>query len=330
MAGLKICVAGVGALGGTLAAMLARTEASLSVVARGATLQALHENGLVLDDGQDRSICHPIADTRAPDCHQDVILLAGKSHQLSQLAETVRRAVGRQTLVIPVVNGLPWWMATDPNGAFEAAAPVLDPDGRLSDLFSRSCLVGAVAYAMTEQTAPGVVSSARAPMLVLGMVDGMPDDRLSHVLHVLQQAGITARSSPQIRCDIWNKIAANLATNPLSVVCEASLSTLAGAVSTEAVIADILKETLAVGTACGLSNLHDVDEIRDTIAKAGPHRTSMLQDYCAGRILELDAIGWTIAKIGQAHDVPMPVTSTVLELATFKAAQRVQAQGIRS
>lgn len=330
MAGLKICVAGIGALGGTLAAMLARTETTLSVVTRGATLQALREKGLFLDDGQGGSICQPIADTRAPDCHQDVILLVGKSYQLPDLAETVRHAVGPQTLVVPVVNGLPWWMATDPGGTFGAASHLLDPDGRLSGMFPRSCLVGAVAYAMTEQKAPGVVYSARAPMLLLGMIEGLPDARLHHALPVLEQAGIAVRTSTRIRCDIWNKIAANLATNPLSVVCEVVLSALAGSASTDAVIGSILKETLAAGTACGLSSLHDVNAIRGTIAKAGQHRTSMLQDYHAGRALELNAIGWAITEIGHTHDVPMPVTSTVLELAAFKAAQRIQAQGIRS
>lgn len=321
----KICVAGIGALGGTLAAMLSTLDIDLSVVARGKTLEVLRADGLVLLDEHGTQTCHPVADIRAPDCTQDIIILVGKSYQLADLAQTVKHAIGVQTLVVPVVNGLPWWMAAERDGVFQAASQILDPDGRLAKTISSSNLVGAVAYAMTEQKRPGIVQSARSPTLVLGHINRtQPDRRLQRLAALFTESGVGVRLSSELQCDIWNKIAANLATNPLSVLCEATLSEMAKSPRIAAVIQVVLEEVLATGKACGLSSLQSIEQIQDTIFQAGPHQTSMLQDFLAGRTLELAAIGEAITKVAQDLNAPMPVTSAILKIVEFKAVHRIQ------
>ncbi|WP_367161137.1 ketopantoate reductase C-terminal domain-containing protein (plasmid) [Kozakia baliensis] len=322
MAGARICVAGVGALGGTIAAMLARCDVDLSVVARGETLRAICEDGLVLEDAEGLHRCTPKADIVAPRHVQDVIVLAGKAYQLPGLAHAVAHAIGPETLIIPVVNGLPWWLAGLP-GPMQAAHDLLDRDSILAATFPAQTLVGAVAYALTSRMGAARVRSERQPMLVLGPAGSDAQVRLPWVVALFRAAGMKVLPSEDIRCDVWNKMAANLATNPLSVVCEASLSDMATTGETASVIRAVLAETLAVGRACGLASLQDVDHIMNLVAAGGKHETSMLQDYRAGRILELAAIGNTVMEIGKAHGVPVPVTSAIVGLAAFKAARRI-------
>ncbi|GBR03236.1 hypothetical protein AA0522_1728 [Gluconacetobacter liquefaciens NRIC 0522] len=118
-----ICIAGVGAIGGTLAACLARGGASVSLIARGETLSRLRTHGLTVTEGETTFTCHPAAAERAPG-PMDVLFLAVKSHQLPSLLPAVLPAVGPDTLIVPVINGIPWWMAADDAPpAFRTLAP---------------------------------------------------------------------------------------------------------------------------------------------------------------------------------------------------------------
>nr|WP_244960027.1 2-dehydropantoate 2-reductase [Gluconacetobacter azotocaptans] len=330
MPGLKICVAGVGAMGGMLAGMLARTDVDLSLVARGETLRTLREKGLTVHDGQSARIVRCAANTRAPDTVQDVVILAAKSQQLPALAACVSHAVGPQTLVVPVVNGLPWWMTLPTGSPCGAARACVDPGGELARAFPPARVVGCVAYAFASLDAPAVVRSAKAPTLVLGRVQGgnADDPEVAALVQVLDAAGVVITRSPDIRCDVWAKLAVNLATNPLSVVCEETLGGLVAAPPTRQVVRDMLEEAVTIGRACGFGPLRSVDEQLGSIAVADGHRTSMLQDYQAGRALELDAIGYAVMRVGAVCGVAMPVTATILRLADFKAA-RPDRQGNR-
>lgn len=320
MTGLRICVAGAGALGGTLATLLAGSGTELSVIARGETLSRIRTHGLVLHDGQKTITAHARADIRAPEAPQDIILLAAKSQQLPALAHNIAHAIGPETVVIPVVNGVPWWLATDPAGPFHTTIAWLDPAGTLRRLIPFRTLVGCVAYAFATTDGPAQYRSARPPQLVLGAADrtnGPSGSRLTALADTLTAADITTRISPDIRRDVWTKLAANLATNPLSVIGDATLAELGAAETTRTVMRDILNEVIAVGEACGIAPLRTAAQLLDTIASSGDHRTSMLQDYRAGRSPELTAIGDVLLSLGAAHHVPVPVSATLVRLTRF-------------
>ncbi|WP_342629737.1 2-dehydropantoate 2-reductase [Nguyenibacter vanlangensis] len=320
----KICVAGVGALGGGLAVRLARTDACLSVVARGETLRRIQADGLVLDDAEGTFRTHPAADCRAPNEPQDVIILAAKSHQLPSLAEAVAHAVGPQTTIIPVINGIPWWLTVGAGSPLAPARDLLDPDGILAQFFPVSQVVGCVAYAFASVVAPGHVRAQRAPLLLLGDPGRHPaiPQRVLDAVTVFRDSGIGTRLCPDIAGEIWSKLAANLATNPLSVVCEATMTDLAADGGTCALIRDMLHEVMAVGAAYGITPKQDVDAFLQVIVGAGSHRTSMLQDYDAGRSLELPAIGDALLALGAARSIPTPMATALVRLAAFKAARK--------
>lgn len=317
-----ICIAGVGAIGGTLAACLARGGASVSLIARGETLSRLRTHGLTVTEGETTFTCHPAAAERAPG-PMDVLFLAVKSHQLPSLLPAVLPAVGPDTLIVPVINGIPWWMAADDAPpAFRTLAPLLDPTGQLAAHLPARQVAGCVAYAFCASEAPGQIRSLRPMRLVLGRAapdaPGPARDRLTHLAGLLNACGIDAPVTDAIHAEIWTKLAANVASNPLSVITGATLEAMATDPATRAIIRASLDEAIATGAACGISTLKPAEAICAMMAAAGPHETSMLQDFRAGRTLETVAIGDALVALARALGVPTPIIDTLLGLVAFQ------------
>ncbi|MFT8674992.1 MAG: 2-dehydropantoate 2-reductase [Acetobacter sp.] len=364
----RVCVAGIGAVGGTVAAMLARAGADVALVARGATLAALQSGGLTLHDGAGAFTCRPRAAAQASGPACDLVILAVKSHQLGAVLPAVAPVIGPDTLVLPIVNGVPWWMTARP-GAYTpgpdtpsldassleepcldtpasgtpipvgrqgrdgslhdgshqscgAAAPVVDPGGVLARGVALRAVLGCVAYVFSTMPEPGVAVCARQPRLVLGAAvpGGVAAPAMAAVLDVLLRAGIAVEHSADIYSAAWDKLVANLATNPLSVVCEASLGQLGTQEQTRALIEAVAREGLQVGAACGLHGTLGPEKLLDMVAAAGGHETSMLQDYRGGRPLELAAIGDAVIALADVYGIAVPVTRTLVRLARFKSA----------
>jgi len=315
----KICVAGAGAIGGLLAAMFVHGGADVSIVARGETLRSIRANGLTLDDGTTTRTVQVAADTRAPDAAQDLIVLAGKSFQLPGLMETVAHAIGPDTIVLPVVNGVPWWMALGADSPFAAVCDLLDPAGILARLCPHTAIVGAVAYAFADVQAPGHVRSRRPPLLVVGdpgfAMDGPA--RVARVMDWFAAAGVMTRGQAPIRDEIWAKLVLNLATNPLSVVTRADLATMGMDRFLAPLVADLLSEAIAVGRALDIAPLKTVEEHLSTITQGGPHMTSMFQDFEGSRPLELAAIAQAVVASGTAAGIETPCATAVFRITAY-------------
>src|SRR4029077_10856227 len=137
---LKICVVGAGAIGGFLGTRLALDRGNqVSALARGATLVALRDHGWRLQESG-QTLQAPVAlaadEPRALGV-QDLVIIAVKSPALRGLAPTLAPLFGPGTVILPAMNGVPWWFgagvdaigtrpleSVDPAGAIAAALPV--------------------------------------------------------------------------------------------------------------------------------------------------------------------------------------------------------------
>ncbi|WP_010100187.1 2-dehydropantoate 2-reductase N-terminal domain-containing protein, partial [Burkholderia ubonensis] len=136
---VRAAVVGVGAIGGLLAAALARAGMRVSAYARGATLDALKTRGVrVLDEtGAMSSVPIDASDDTAALGVQDYVVIALKAQALPDLAARLAPLVGPRTVIVAAMNGLPWWFthglagpldgvpleAVDPGGVVSAALP---------------------------------------------------------------------------------------------------------------------------------------------------------------------------------------------------------------
>ena len=120
---MKICViGGGGAIGGYLAAKLARAGNDVTVVARGATLNAIQQFGLMLHmDDEPRPIIAKVkaverlSEVETP----DVVILAVKAHQVGPVVDDLAKIMGPDTVLIPMQNGIPWWYFQSLPGQYE-------------------------------------------------------------------------------------------------------------------------------------------------------------------------------------------------------------------
>ena len=111
---MKVCIYGAGAIGGWMGSGLARAGCSVSVVARGATLDALQLHGLRLNQGG-RITSHAVASTDTPAelGVEDLIVLAVKAPSLPEVARQIAPLLGPATVVLTAMNGVPWWFLQD-------------------------------------------------------------------------------------------------------------------------------------------------------------------------------------------------------------------------
>ncbi|MFP6847756.1 MAG: 2-dehydropantoate 2-reductase [Pseudomonas sp.] len=319
----RLCIVGAGAIGCTLAARLAVAGQSVSMLARGNTLAALCENGVHLTDLDGE---HHARVNASDDCNtlgeQDLLFVCTKAPALANLLPSLAPLIGPQTVVVPVVNGVPWWYFHGVAGRFaERQVQAVDPDGVLSAALNVDQVLGCVVFITAETECPGVARSNNPHLMILGEPNEQMSERLEWVRALIAHSGIEARATERIRDQLWTKIIANLSSNPLSVVTGATLEELYGKTELKTVVAKILQETLLTAAAYGARINFDPQTFMELGAGMGPVRTSMLQDYEHGRPLELAAIGDAVIELAGYQGLAMPTTQDILTLARFRGAQ---------
>ena len=118
------------------------------------------------------------------------------------------------------------------------------------------------------------------------------------------------------------KLLGNVAFNPISALTGGTLEELVRHPDLAAVIREIMTETEAVAARLGVEIPISIDQRMAGAEKVGAHKTSMLQDYEAGRPMELDAIVGAVVELGDRLGVPMPATRTVYACAKMLDEKR--------
>ena len=172
---MKVCVFGAGAIGGYLAAGLAGLEtAELSIVARGAHLEAINSAGLTLLKGDETLVTRPRASADPGALGpQDVVINCLKAHQAWESAEAMIPLLGPDTIVITCQNGVPWWYFHKLEGRFEGRRlDSVDRDDRQWRAIGPERVIGCSVYPAAEISAPGVVKHVYGNKFALGAPDG--------------------------------------------------------------------------------------------------------------------------------------------------------------
>lgn len=322
---MKVCVFGAGALGGAVAARLCAAGVHVSMVARGSTLAALRADGLKLLTHEQEIHVHPTASDNPADLGvQDLLVIAVKAHALPAAAAQLRPLMGPDTVVVPLVNGVPWWFLGGGFGAspIDDAEALLDPGRRIAGAIPSEAVLGAVLHGSFSVEAPGVVRNHSGREIVLGEPGGATTPRLTRVVDMLQQAGFDARTSQGIRQEVWFKLLGNLSTGPLCVLTGTSTAGLLHDPLTRELMRHMVVEAIHVGERLAIDIPDALAGWSARLQKLGDITPSMLQDLRAGRPMEIDAIVASVCKLGQALGVATPFTRSVLGLLRVKATAR--------
>ena len=316
---MKICViGGGGAIGGYLAAKLARAGNEVTVVARGATLAAIKKNGLVLHMEDEP---HPIVAqvTAVEKISQveipDVIILAVKAHQIEPILNDLVNIIGPETVLIPMQNGIPWWYFQNLPGPFEdLPVETVDADGQIMKKINPRNVIGCVVYPATYAEAPGVIRHVEGNRFPLGELDGSQSERIHKISEVMADAGFKSPILEDIRSEIWLKLWGNMTFNPISALTHEHLEGICRNPLTKDLVRCMMLEAQTIAEKFGVVFRVDVERRITGAEKVGKHKTSMLQDLEAGNNLEIDALLGSVVELGHITNTPMPHLSTVFAL----------------
>jgi 2-dehydropantoate 2-reductase len=313
---MRIAVLGAGSVGGVVAWHLARAGAEPVIVARPASAELLAREGLTLigAGGPETVMVAATADARALG-PRALVLVALKAQDWPAALPLLRPLLDARTIVVPMLNGMPWWYFQGVTGALaERRIAAVDPEGALAAAIPARSILGCVVYIAASREAANRVRWNGRKRLLLGEPGGSAGPRLQQVVGLLGDAGLNAEATPDIRRAVWQKILGNVAHNPLSVVTGASIGHLANEPHLRAIMRAVMDEAAMAAAALGIGAF-DIEERLRVSPEMTNFRTSMLQDFEAGRPLELAAIIDAVIEVGKATGVAMPVLTTLGALA---------------
>ena len=317
---MRICIYGAGAIGGYLGVRLALAGEEVSLVARGAHLEAIRRGGLrLLAAGEELAAHPPATDDPSELGPQDYVIVAVKAHAAPAIVAPMQPLLGAETAVVTAMNGVPWWYFHGIEGPWrDRRLRSVDPGGAQWDGIGPDRAIGCVVYPATEIVDPGVIRHMSGNRFTLGEPSGEKTPRVRALAKALIGAGFRAPVR-RIRDEIWVKLWGNLCFNPISALTGETLDIVATDPGTSAIARAMMEEARRIGEALGVRFPVDADRRIAGAAAVGPHRTSMLQDLARGRSLEIDALVTAVQEMGRLVGVETPTIDVVLALIRQRA-----------
>ncbi|HVM23254.1 MAG TPA: 2-dehydropantoate 2-reductase [Sphingomicrobium sp.] len=311
---MRICVVGAGAIGGWVAAKLGIAGQQVSILARGETLGLIRAEGLRLIDGGEEFVSAIAAADKAERIAvQDLVIIAVKAPALPALAPELGALIGEKTLIVPMLNGVPWWFVEG------VRLGSVDPDGTISNALPLNQLIGCVVHASCSRPAANCIEVKHADKLILGEPHGGPSARVERLRALFEDAGIRCEPSDDVRRAIWYKLWGNATINPLSALTRATADKILTDPECRAWMLEGMAELAEVGAAIGCPISESGEDRMQVTARLGAFKTSMLQDVEAGRPIELEALLGAPIEIARERGIATPALDRLYNVTRLMA-----------
>jgi len=288
---MNICIVGAGAIGGWVAARLALAgDEVMALTSRGALERIEFEEA-----GEARA-----ADLTRFHGAADLLVVAVKATALAAAANAARAFVGPATVIVPMLNGVPWWFVDG------MQLKSIDPDGSVAAALPFEQIVGCVVHASSSRSGDRIVVKHADKLIIGEPRGGETTKRVAQLSAVLDQAGLRPDVTGNVRRAIWYKLWGNATINPLSAVTRASCDRILADPECRAWMLEGMTELAAIGAAVGCPISESGEDRLAVTARLGAFKTSMLQDVEAGRSIELEALLGAPREIAQAHGIETP------------------------
>jgi len=293
---MRIAVMGAGSIGGYFGGMLSLGGNEVTLIARGAHLEAIRDKGLqiITDYGQFTVQCEATDDPRQVE-PVDLILLTVKTYHNEQAVPAMRSMVGEYTTVLCLQNGI---------DSYEAAARFLG---------AGQVLPGA-AYIESSLESPGVVKQTGDVVeIVFGEPDGVDSPRGELITETLTKAGTPAQLSDNIQKTLWTKFLFIATMAGVTALSRETMAQLMPRPEWRQVILGCMAEIETVGRASGVDL--DADIVQSTVdyieGSLDQMHASMHADIMAGRPLELEALNGAVVRAGQTSGSLTPINDVI-------------------
>ena len=294
---MRVAVIGAGGMGGVFGAALAQAGNDVTFVARGAHLNAIQRNGLLVEGDRGTTHVNPAQATDDPASigPVDLVLFGVKLWDLETAAEQIRPIMGPGTIVIPLQNGI-------------------DAPERLAAILGPNAVMGGVAMASANITAPGVIHQI-APMqrLIFGEMGNRPSPRGASLRATCTAAGFESVLAPDMELALWEKFNLLVPHSGMTALTRLPIGQFRDDPDIFAVYEAAMRETTAVGRARGVRLAPDAVKKGLAFARSLPpyHIASMANDLIRGRKLELPWLTGKVVELGRALGVPTPANAFI-------------------
>jgi 2-dehydropantoate 2-reductase len=321
---MKVTIFGAGAIGGFIGTRLAQGGREVSAVARGATAAALRTHGWRLQSGG-TMVSAPARVTENPSelGPQDLVVVAVKGPALAGIAAAIPPLLGRDTVVMTAMNGVPWWFFHEFGGEYAGTRLVsIDPDGSIAAGIPARHVIGCVVHAACASPEPGLTRHNVGNRLIIGEPCGGDSPRVRAVAETLSHAAFDVEVSACIQRDVWYKLWGNMTMNPVSALTGATVDRVLDDPLVNGFCLEVMREAAAIGARIGCPIEQSGQDRNAITRKLGAFKTSMLQDVESGKPVEIDVLLSAAREIGQKVGEPTPQLDALLGLARLQANTR--------
>jgi 2-dehydropantoate 2-reductase len=303
---MRILVVGAGATGGYFGGRLAQAGRDVTFLVRPARADRLRAEGLqIVSPHGDVTLTPKLLTAGSIAEKFDAVLLTVKGYSLAAAMDDFAAAVGQQTMILPVLNGM-------------------QHVDILSERFGRNAVAGCVCKVATTIDERGrIVQLAKMQDLIYGEMDGTASVRMSRLDEVMQGAGFDARLSHTIEQEMWDKWIMLATVGGITCLMRGNVGDVEVAPGGKAFALRLLDEVVKTVTALGHApSPAFVAGMQDTLGRRGSTmNTSMYRDYIAGAPVEAEQILGDLAARAQRVGVDTPLLA-----ASFAALSIYQAR----
>jgi 2-dehydropantoate 2-reductase len=302
---MKILVIGAGAVGGYFGGRLAQAGRDVTFLVHLKQADAIRKDGLQILSPHGNATLHPgivLADELTTP--YDLIFLSVKAYGLEKSMDDFAPAVGKNTMIFPVLNGL-----------------------RHIDLltakFGREAVIGGVCLVVAETDKTGrIVQLTDIQKLVYGEIGGGSSERMNALNSVMQGAGFDAQSSDNIMQGMWEKWVQLAALGATTCLLRGNVGEIEAVPGGSEVALEILSECCAIAAGCGFApRAAMLSQARAAIMTKGSKLTSsMYRDLSKGNRVEVDQILGDLLARGKAAGVSSPLLrAAFVNLSVYQA-----------
>ena len=304
---MKVLIVGAGAMGCLFGAAFHRAGCDVTLVdVAKPHVNAINAHGLELDTRA--GVEHlPITASLPGDLNgmADLVVVFTKTFHTQAALEGVRDAIGSETMLLSLQNGL-------------------GNDARLAGFGSPERVMVGASMLPSDLIGPGRVRShGDGGSKLYPAFDGGDVDGAQEVANLLSKGGLPTVLDPKIHEAIWSKAIFNAAMNPMCALTLRTPGFLGAHEESRALIHRVVEEGVAAAHASGVmvdpQPIHDLTEV--SMTDHADHEASMLQDVKAGRPTEVDSINGAIVEVARAHGVDATVTETLWRLVKLEDAK---------
>jgi 2-dehydropantoate 2-reductase len=294
---MKILIMGTGGVGGYYGGLLAQAGNDVTFVARGAHLYAVRHEGLIVHSVHGDFVISPANATDDPlnVGPVDLVLFCVKAYSTEEAAQAIRPAVGPQTAVLSLQNGV-------------------DAAERIGKVVGAEHVIGGATWLSSAVEAPGIIRQvSQFRRVVLGELDGSRSERIQSVAEVLKNTGITVEISEDILKILWTKFVFISSASSFGSLTRLPMAEYRSIPETRAMITRLMQEVELLARAQRIALDEDVvQKCLDFMDSAAAHiKASMQLDVESGHRTELESMVGVIGRKGRELGVPTPVADFI-------------------